>query len=67
MPSWRARSGGGAQHDFPRANARKQRLRRAPTSSEKLLWRELRVLNREGAKFRRQPAVGPWVFDFGYL
>jgi very-short-patch-repair endonuclease len=67
MPSWRANSADASQRDYTRANARKQRLRSAPTPSEELLWRALRQLNREGAKFRRQPAIGPWVFDFGYL
>ena len=67
MPSWRTSSTAATQRDFPRANARKRRLRAMQTPSEKALWRELQKLNREGASFRRQPAVGPWVFDFGYL
>jgi very-short-patch-repair endonuclease len=67
MPSWSASVGDASQRDFVHANARKERLRRAPNASETLMWQELRQLDREGAKFRRQPAIGPWVFDFGYL
>jgi very-short-patch-repair endonuclease len=67
MRSWRSRPGEESQRDFARANARKERQRRELTPSEKIMWRGLRLLNREGAKFRRQPAAGPWTFDFGFL
>jgi very-short-patch-repair endonuclease len=65
-PSWSQQSGRAAQRSFVHANARGRRLRREQTSTEKRLWTALRRLNREeGFHFRRQPAVGPWVYDFG--
>jgi len=41
-----------------------RRLRQQPTSSEGLLWEELRNRRFEGLKFRRQHPVGPFVLDF---
>ena len=41
--------------------ARARRLRKDTTYTEKLLWTELRKLNRH---FRRQAPVGPYVADF---
>jgi len=40
-----------------------RKMRRAPTAAEALLWASLR-LRPGGAKFRRQHAVGRFVFDF---
>jgi very-short-patch-repair endonuclease len=51
------------QRDFTAANARAKRLRRDPTTAEKHFWRALRKL--DGFHFRRQVALGPYVFDFG--
>ena len=52
----------------PRIEARVRRfakeLRRIPTRAEALLWAELRARRLNGAKFRRQVAVGPYVADF---
>jgi very-short-patch-repair endonuclease len=66
-PSWSQRSGREAQREHRGANTRARRLRREPTPAEVELWKALRALNREGFHFRRQPAIGPWVFDFGEL
>ena len=40
-----------------------QRQRKEMTPSEKQLWRLLRSI--DGHTFRRQPEVGPYIFDFG--
>ncbi|MBT9444990.1 MAG: DUF559 domain-containing protein [Hyphomonadaceae bacterium] len=53
------------QKDLPRVTARSRRLRAEPTTSEARLWKALRALNREGANFRRQCALGRFVYDFG--
>jgi very-short-patch-repair endonuclease len=50
------------QKDRTRTKLRAARLRRDQTPSEKELWRLLREL--EGVTFRRQPAIGGYVFDF---
>ncbi|MHB8647482.1 MAG: endonuclease domain-containing protein [Thermomicrobiales bacterium] len=39
-------------------------LRTQPTSSEEQLWGALRNRRLDGAKFRRQQAIGPFVVDF---
>ena len=44
------------------ANA--QRLRRELTDAERMLWSVLRNRQLEGAKFRRQQPIGPFVADF---
>jgi very-short-patch-repair endonuclease len=41
-----------------------KRLRRALTEAEKLLWSALRSGQIEGAKFRRQQPIGPYIGDF---
>ena len=70
-PSWGGAQGWGAaqvtdrQRDFPKTNTRAQRLRREPTPAEKQLWKHLRII--EGAHFRRQTPLGPYVFDFADL
>jgi very-short-patch-repair endonuclease len=46
------------------ALARSRDLRRSATEAERILWRELRNRRLEGAKFRRQVWVGPFVADF---
>lgn len=38
-------------------------VRRAPTTSEALLWAELRG-SRLGVGFRRQRVIGPYIVDF---
>ena len=42
-------------------------MRREPTEVERSLWWKLRELNRLGAGFRRQAAIGPYVADFAWL
>ena len=39
-------------------------LRKRATPSEKLLWRQLRMKQFAGWKFRRQQPVGPYIVDF---
>jgi very-short-patch-repair endonuclease len=43
---------------------RPRELRRASTEAERIAWRLLRSLQRDGLKFRRQHPIGPWVADF---
>ena len=43
---------------------RARALRRAETPAERELWRWLRGRKLEGAKFRRQQPLGPFVVDF---
>lgn len=46
---------------------RAKRLRTQANTSEARCWRLLRMINREGANFRRQAHVGGLVFDFADL
>ncbi len=39
-------------------------MRKAPTLGERELWRLLRDRSLEGAKFRRQAPIGPYIVDF---
>jgi very-short-patch-repair endonuclease len=41
-----------------------QRLRRALTDAERKLWSVLRSRQLQGAKFRRQQPIGPFIADF---
>jgi very-short-patch-repair endonuclease len=41
-----------------------QRLRRELTAAERKLWSALRNRQLEGAKFRRQQPLGPFIADF---
>lgn len=50
------------QKDHVRTKLRAARLRKEMTPSEKELWKLLRSI--EGHTFRRQPAIGDYVFDF---
>jgi very-short-patch-repair endonuclease len=53
------------QRDFPKTATRAKRLRREPTPAEARFWQRLRRI--EGAHFRRQATLGPYVFDFADL
>jgi very-short-patch-repair endonuclease len=53
------------QRDFPRANARAKRLRMKMTPAEIRLWSHLRKI--KDRHFRKQPAIGPHVFDFAEM
>ena len=44
--------------------AKAQRLRRETTDAERKLWSVLRNRDLEGAKFRRQQPIGPFIADF---
>jgi very-short-patch-repair endonuclease len=43
---------------------RARQLRQRSTAAERLLWESLRGRALEGAKFRRQHPIGPYVVDF---
>ena len=58
---WAPAFGEARQKDMTRVNERARRLRREQTPSEQQLWKLLRHVS--GAHFRRQAAVGPFVFD----
>jgi very-short-patch-repair endonuclease len=44
--------------------AKAQRLQRELTDAERKLWSVLRNRQLEGAKFRRQQPIGPFIVDF---
>jgi very-short-patch-repair endonuclease len=50
--------------DAGTSRLRRRELRREATIAEKLLWWRLRARQLEGAKFRRQHPVGPYIVDF---
>ncbi|OQW56473.1 MAG: hypothetical protein A4S17_13820 [Proteobacteria bacterium HN_bin10] len=62
---WAPEFGEKRQKDFSRSNERAREMRREPTPAEEAMWKLLRLLNREGAHFRRQLALAHYVFDFG--
>jgi very-short-patch-repair endonuclease len=41
-----------------------RKLRKSETDAERKIWQQLRSRNLNGAKFRRQHPVGPYVIDF---
>ena len=52
-------------HIAPHTRANAKRLRAEATPQERLVWAELRDLNRAfGAHFRRQAPIGPFIADF---
>lgn len=54
----------GKLHDRPELRERRRDLRRNATRVERLLWSALRGRRADGARFRRQHSVGPYVLDF---
>jgi len=44
-----------------------RKLRRDATDAERTLWRLLRDRQLEGAKFRRQVPIGPFIADFASI
>lgn len=64
---WAPAYGEDRRKDYSRAQQRARLLRKNETPNEKKLWKLLRVLNREGANFRRQANIGNRVFDFADL
>ena len=59
---WAPAPGEERQKDRTRTRLRAKQLRKEMTPSEKELWKLLRSI--EGVTFRRQPAIGKYVFDF---
>jgi len=39
-------------------------LRKSETDAERKIWQQLRSRNLNGAKFRRQHPIGPYIVDF---
>jgi len=48
----------------PELIARARQMRRQPTAPEQRLWLALRAQRLDGAKFRRQQVIGPYIADF---
>jgi hypothetical protein len=48
----------------PKTVERAKELRRKLTLPEVILWRELRGRKLDGARFRRQHPIGPFILDF---
>jgi very-short-patch-repair endonuclease len=46
------------------ATFRARQLRAAATPAERHLWQQLRGRRLDGAKFRRQQPLGPYIADF---
>jgi very-short-patch-repair endonuclease len=41
-----------------------RQMRQYPTDAERALWRQLRSKQLQGARFRRQQPIGPYIADF---
>ncbi|WP_024279563.1 endonuclease domain-containing protein [Xanthobacter sp. 126] len=54
----------GTEAPAPAKRSRARALRETMTDAERKLWQVLRDRRLEGAKFRRQMPVGPYVADF---
>jgi very-short-patch-repair endonuclease len=52
------------RHEKPTAIARARALRLSATKHERRLWRELRMLNRNGYHFRHQAPFRGYILDF---
>ncbi len=61
---WAPAHGEDRQKDHARTKLRARRLRKEITSSESELWKLLRSI--QDQTFRRQPAIGDYVFDFAH-
>jgi very-short-patch-repair endonuclease len=48
----------------PRTRARARALRRDLTDAERIIWNALRAHRLNGAGFRRQTPIGPYIVDF---
>lgn len=51
----------------PLSREREQSLRKKRTQAEIRMWNLLREFNRQGAKFRRETPIGPYIADFAWL
>jgi len=47
-----------------RVRTRARELRNNPTDAERMLWRQLRLWQIDGYKFRRQQPLGHYIVDF---
>jgi very-short-patch-repair endonuclease len=47
-----------------RQRTRARELRNNPTDAERILWRQLRLWQLDGYKFRRQQPLGRYIVDF---
>jgi very-short-patch-repair endonuclease len=54
-PKWRSKS---------TLQSRARSLRREQTDAERMMWFALRANRLDGAKFRRQIPIGPYIVDF---
>ena len=54
-PAWRVK---------PRTRLRARALRQDLTKAERIIWYGLRAHRLEGASFRRQTPIGPYIVDF---
>lgn len=56
---------GGGQQSTPASQIQRARILRSNlTDAERHLWRQLRLGNLSGFKFRRQQPIGPYIVDF---
>jgi very-short-patch-repair endonuclease len=46
------------------ANQRARNLRKSMSNAERKLWQALRLRQLDGARFRRQHPIGPYIVDF---
>jgi len=53
-----------AWHVSGKMRARARSLRRDSTDAERLIWNALRAHRMNGASFRRQTPIGPYIVDF---
>lgn len=51
----------------PQTRKRSKELRKNLTLGEKRMWDLLRQFNRQGARFRRETPIGPYIADFAWL
>ena len=63
MRAWTGEFGMSARWDLETMTARAQRLRRAGTAAERLLWGALRGRRSDGVRFRRQHIVDNMIVD----
>jgi very-short-patch-repair endonuclease len=50
-----------------KTRARAKTLRRDITKAEKIMWSILKDFNAQGASFRREAPIGPYIADFAWL
>src|SRR5581483_11056790 len=54
-PTWRVK---------PKARSHARALRRELTDAEQIIWHAVRAHRLDGASFRRQTPIGPYIVDF---